>query len=67
MTAYVKHPVLGNRHVDERELPALVGAGWVRWPRTAEEKAGQVVAPVEITEEPPAEPVKRRPGRPKKV
>lgn len=64
MTVYVKHPVLGNRHVDERELPALVGAGWVRWPRTAEEKAGQ---PVEITEEPPAEPVKRRPGRPKKV
>lgn len=66
MTVYVKHPVLGNRHVDERELPALVGAGWVRWPRTAEEKAG-AAAPVVQDVAPVLVPEKRKPGRPKKV
>lgn len=36
--AYVKHPELGNKHVDDSEVAALVEQGWVKWPRTAEEK-----------------------------
>jgi hypothetical protein len=67
---YVKHPELGSKHVPEAELPALVAAGWVRWPRTAEQKADAPVSPVvtatvgEILkwDEPP----KRKPGRPRK-
>lgn len=35
----VKHPVHGNKNVDETEVSALVAAGWVKWPRTKEEKA----------------------------
>ncbi len=37
--AYVKHPELGNKHVDESEVAALVEQGWVKWPRTDDEKA----------------------------
>lgn len=37
--AFVKHPVHGNKHVDETEVSALVAAGWVKWPRSADEKA----------------------------
>ena len=63
---YVKHPELGNKHVREAELPALVAAGWVRWPRTAEQKAG--VSPVATVGEilKSDEPPKRKPGRPRK-
>ena len=39
MQVYVKHPVHGNKHVDEKEVPELVKQGWVKWPRTSEEKA----------------------------
>lgn len=35
----VKHPVHGNKHVDDSEVTALVAAGWVKWPRTDDEKA----------------------------
>ena len=35
----VKHPVHGNREVSETEVAALVAQGWVKWPRTKEEKA----------------------------
>ena len=37
--AYVKHPELGNKHVDDSEVAALVEQGWVKWPRTDDEKA----------------------------
>lgn len=37
--AFVKHPELGNKHVEDSEVAALVAQGWVKWPRTAEEKA----------------------------
>ena len=37
--AFVKHPVHGNKHVADSELATLVAAGWVKWPRTQEDKA----------------------------
>lgn len=37
--AYVKHPVHGNKHVEDSEVAALVEAGWTQWPRKAEDKA----------------------------
>ena len=37
--AYVKHPELGNKHVADSEVAALVEQGWVKWPRTDDEKA----------------------------
>ena len=37
--AYLKHPVHGNKHVDDSEVAALVAAGWVKWPRTQDDKA----------------------------
>ena len=37
--AFVKHPVHGNKHVDDSDVAALVAQGWVKWPRTDEEKA----------------------------
>lgn len=37
--AYVKHPIHGNKHVVDHEVPALVAQGWVKWPRTDKEKA----------------------------
>ena len=36
--AFVKHPELGNKHVDDSEVAALVAQGWVQWPRKKEEK-----------------------------
>lgn len=35
----VKHPVHGNKHVDDSEVSALTAQGWVKWPRSADEKA----------------------------
>jgi len=37
--AYVKHPIHGNKHVEDSEVAALVEAGWTQWPRKAEDKA----------------------------
>jgi len=65
---YVKHPALGNEHIEESELAERLAAGWVRWPRTAEEKAG--IAASVVKADPalvvPEEPAKRGPGRPRK-
>lgn len=59
---YVKHPEHGNKHIPAEEVESHVSAGWVVWPRSADVKAGLVeVSPIVDT------PVKRGPGRPKKV
>lgn len=39
MAAYMKHPTLGNRHVEEADARTLEGEGWVRWPRPRHVKA----------------------------
>jgi hypothetical protein len=36
--ALVKHPEHGNKHVSEEEAAKLESEGWVRWPRTKEQK-----------------------------
>jgi len=65
---YVKHPTLGNERIEESELAERLADGWVRWPRTAEEKAG--IAAAVVKADPalvvPEEPAKRGPGRPRK-
>lgn len=40
---YMKHPEHGNKHFPDAQQAELEAAGWVRWPRTAEQKAGVVV------------------------
>ncbi|MEY2874022.1 MAG: hypothetical protein RLZZ373_1393 [Pseudomonadota bacterium] len=42
----VKHPRHGCRHVAPEEAPALVAAGWTRFPRSRAEKAAGAWAPV---------------------
>lgn len=37
--AYVKHPIHGNKHVEDSEVAELVKQGWVQWPRAAKDKA----------------------------
>jgi hypothetical protein len=69
--AYVKHASLGNRHVADSEADKLQAEGWVKWPRTKEQKAGAapVVKQTLTTDEFIAEVVaveKRKPGRPRK-
>lgn len=58
---YVKHPVLGNKHARESEQSELEAAGWVRWPRSKEQKAGVTFTAAD------GDVVKRKPGRPKKA
>jgi hypothetical protein len=60
---YMKHPEHGNAHFPDEQEAALVADGWVKWPRTAEQKAG-ISAPV--VPDAPAIAVKRPPGRPRK-
>jgi hypothetical protein len=92
MIIYMKHPTLGNEHCDESEQAARELAGWVRWPRSPEQKARDalklaappaavaVVSPAVDAAEPigaaPVKaiakddgpfPIKRGPGRPRKV
>ena len=55
---YVKHPEYGNKHIGAEEVEAHAANGWVVWPRPAHVKSGIIAPP---------EPVKRGPGRPKKV
>lgn len=51
---YLKHPTLGNRHVDtELVAQSLEAAGWVRWPRTKDQKIG--IKPVAEQTEPAPE------------
>lgn len=39
---YLKHPEHGNRHVKtEAECKRLQADGWVRWPRSKDEKEGR--------------------------
>lgn len=66
---YAKHPTLGNKHAPASERDRMEAEGWVIWPRSAEAKAGIVeVRPVPIADGPvEAKPVKRGPGRPRKV
>jgi hypothetical protein len=45
--AYLKHPELGNKHVPDSEVDRLTSEGWVKWPRTKEQKAG--ISPVKLT------------------
>lgn len=40
MKFLMKHPTLGNVYAEEEEVTKMQAEGWVRWPRTAEEKAG---------------------------
>ena len=69
----VKHPEHGARHVADGEVAALVAAGWTKWPRSAEEKAGTAALKAEAPAvhepepEPPPVAVKRGPGRPRKA
>lgn len=37
--AFLKHPIHGNKHVDESEVAELVAQGYVQWPRSKSEKA----------------------------
>ncbi len=61
---YVKHPQYGNKHIPDDAVHAHVADGWVVWPRPASVKAG---IKLELPAQSVPEPVKRGPGRPKKV
>jgi hypothetical protein len=72
--AYLKHPQHGNRHVGEEEAIELEAQGWTRFPRSAEDKAlgawpviGARPAPSFVELPVVDAPIKRKPGRPKKV
>ena len=43
----MKHPTLGNSYFDEWKEAELTAQGWVRWPRTAVEKAAERAAQVD--------------------
>jgi hypothetical protein len=36
---YMKHATLGNEHFEDAEQAEREAEGWVRWPRTKEQKA----------------------------
>lgn len=61
---YMKHAERGNKHFPVSEEEARLAEGWVKWPRTKEQKAG--VAPVPPADPVATEAVKRKPGRPRK-
>jgi hypothetical protein len=56
---YMKHSEHGNAHFDDALQAEKEAQGWVKWPRTPEQKAG--IEPVVIA------PEKRSPGRPRKA
>ncbi len=58
--AYVKHPEHGNKHVPDEDVAALIEQGWVKWPRSVEEKASEAVEQAADT---PATVAKRRKGK----
>lgn len=68
---YVKHPTLGNKHVPDSEQSALEAEGWVRWPRTAAQKAGVPTLSPETVSAPGTTqvqaPPRKKPGRKPKV
>jgi hypothetical protein len=58
--AYVKHPEHGNKHVPDDQVEALVAQGWVKWPRTKEQKAGFPFVPASTPAPVAEEPVERQ-------
>lgn len=60
---YMKHSELGNAHFDDVLQAEKEAQGWVKWPRTPEQKSGSVALPVESQ----IEAIKRKPGRPRRV
>lgn len=51
---YMKHAEHGNRHFEAGEQAAREADGWVRWPRTKEQKAGIQAKPAPVAEPVPA-------------
>ncbi len=41
--AYMKHAALGNKHVKDEEVAKLEAEGWVKWPRTKEQKMARPI------------------------
>lgn len=67
MTIYMKHPKLGNAHCADDEESAKVAAGWVKWPRSGEQKsAGHGDAEAFEDDLNDLAATKRKPGRPRK-
>ena len=67
---YLKHPSLGSRDAGEEEACELEAQGWTRFPRSAEAKALGAWPPEVVTVTTafiPEAPIKRKPGRPRKV
>ena len=58
----MKHSELGNAHFDDALQAEKEAQGWVKWPRTKEQKDGVHVAVVAQEEAKP-----RGPGRPRKA
>ena len=54
MQIYMKHPTEGNSHFPESDQAELEAKGWVRWPRTAEQKRGASVVVDSVAPEAPA-------------
>ncbi len=67
MSVYMKHPVMGNAHVPASQQTQREADGWVRWPRTPEQKLG--ICSVQPTQEQVArvEQQAKPRGRPRKV
>lgn len=63
---YVKHSVLGNKHIPDDEVAAYVSGGWVVWPRSTSAKSGIVETVVPLVSTVEVE-IKRGPGRPRKA
>lgn len=60
---YMKHSEHGNAYFDDALQAEKESEGWVKWPRTADQKAGIDTAAEVSTQEPE----KRGPGRPRKA
>lgn len=61
---YMKHPEHGNAHFDEALQAEKEAQGWVKWPRTPEQKAG-LLSVADVTAAVVVE--RRGPGRPRKA
>lgn len=68
---YVKHAEHGNKHVTDDELPGLLADGWVKWPRTREQKEARALLEVAVDKFEQAmddhESVAPKRGRPRKA
>jgi len=45
---YMKHSEFGNGHFEDEEQGKLESQGWIRWPRTGNQKAGIVETVTEV-------------------